>query len=108
MQDWKAKSADLKIQLDTEQDINRKLRERIDDLEADLADETNRGLSAEDEVDCLEAELADAIAKADSSLLQIKVGSQSCCCLSACTRRVQGHTASCLLGLLLIQVKIWL
>lgn len=88
MQDLQAESANLKIQLDTEQDINRELRERVEDLEADLTDETNRALSAEDEADCLEAELADAVAKADSSLLQIKVGSQSCCCLSACSHRV--------------------
>ena len=90
MQDMQAKSAGLQTQLDTEQDINRELRKRMDTLEADLNDETKRAVSAEDEVDCLEAELADAVAKADSSLLKFKVGSQSCCCLPACTDRVLG------------------
>ena len=83
MQDMQAESAGLKIQLNTKQDMNRELCERIDTLEADLIDETNRALSAEDEADCLEAELADAIAKADSSLLKFKVGTQFSCCLLA-------------------------
>ena len=107
MQDMQAETASLKSQLDSEQDISRELRKRIDDLEADLTEETNRALDAEDEADCLEAELADAIAKADSSLFNLKVGSQSCC-LSACTDRVSGHTASCLLALLLIGIEMQL
>lgn len=48
MQDMQDESAGLKTQLDTEQDMNRELRERIDTLEADLSDETDRALSAED------------------------------------------------------------
>lgn len=106
MQDMQAKTASLKSQLDSEQDIIRELRKRIDALEADLTEETNQALDAEDEADCLEAELADAIAKADSSLLNLKVGSQSYCCFSACTDRVSGQTASCLLALLLIGIEM--
>lgn len=76
MQDMQAESDGLKAQLGAQQDTNRGLQERICTLEADLITEAERTFSAEEEVECLEAELADMTRKADSSLLEIKVGTQ--------------------------------
>ena len=76
MQDMQAESDGLKAQLGDEQDMNRDLQERIRTLEADLITEAERTFDAEQEVECLEAELADMTRKADSSALELKVGTQ--------------------------------
>ena len=70
MQDMQAESAGLtflavwfEFQVDTEQDTKSDFCERIDALEADLTDKTERAVSAEDKADCLEADSAAAIAR---------------------------------------------
>lgn len=76
MQDAQAESGGLRAQLGAEQDMNRDLQERIRTLEADLIKEAERTFDAEEDVECLEAELADMTRKADSSSLELKVGTR--------------------------------